>query len=268
MKRIMLLLLLAALLLGCTRDYTNSTNGEVIETDDEGNNSATPSGNQGTGSDPDEEGTPDLFTPTPIADPFESLYGCEIEVKFISGPLESNSIAFTALEQDYFFDKEDKFEPGQGTGVYYGFLHYFILHSSYINSNILRPTEAEFLRKYLEYWGESGSEYIQSQMDSLEGSEVIWFCDGRQVFQTELNGIIRLSNKASNDLWMEPENLEQILEDREGLVSEWIGGFNETDLPYLYIGFCGWGPESVGDERYSYYRYLIRFDVIEIFPSN
>jgi len=260
----MTLFILAVTLLGCTPQTINTSENV---TGDEGNNmetSATIS--------PNAEVTTDEvnnhFTPTPTPDPFESLYGCEMQVIFTSGPLASNSADFTVLDQDYFFDKDDKFDPGQGTGVYYGFLHYFILHSSYVKGNILRPMEAEFIRKYLEYWGESGNEYIQEQINSLEGSEVIWFCDGNQIFQTEVNGIVRLSNKASNDLWMEPENLEQILEDREGLVSEWIGEFTETEVPYLYIGFCGWGPKSSGDERYAYYRYVIRFDVLDTSIQN
>jgi hypothetical protein len=201
-----------------------------------------------------------IQTPTP--DPFSSLYGCEMEVMFISGPLEKKSAEFTVLGRDYFLDKGDKFAPGKGTSIYYKAQQYFILHSSFVNGNILRPMEAEFLRKYLEYWGITGDQFIQGQIDRLVGSEVYWICDGQLAFKTRINGIVRLSHEASNRLWLEPENLEQILEDREGLASEWVGEMEETDIPYLYIGFCGWGPESKGDERFTYFRYLIRFEIL------
>lgn len=261
MKRIIFLCLLVLLLFGCSPGPTTEPDDQADKTEEATNPSETSSSSNEAGPDGDDEDISESFTPTPTPDPFSSLYGCEMEVKFVSGPLESKSTNFTVLDQDYFFDKQDKFDPGKGTGVYYEFLHYFILHSSYYKGNILRPLEAEFLRKYLENWGETENEYIQYQMDSLEGSEAAWFCNGKQVFQTEVNGIIRLSHKASEDLWIEPENLEQILKDREGLVSEWIGEINETDHPYLYIGFCGWGSDTLGDDRFAYFRYLIRFEV-------
>ncbi len=201
-------------------------------------------------------------SPTPTPDPFADLYGCEMELEFISGSLESRKTRFTILGKDYFKDKGDLFDPGTGTSIYYESQHYFIVHSSYVNGNILDPMEAEFIRKYLEYWGDTGPEYIQDQINSLEGSRVVWKCSGKEIFLTRINGIVRLSHEASNRLWLEPRSLEQIIEDREGLVSEWIGEFKDTDQPILYIGFCGWGPRSLGDSRFTYYRYLIKFDVL------
>jgi hypothetical protein len=199
--------------------------------------------------------------PTPTENPFSTFYGCDMTINFVDGPLESKSTDFKVLGMDYFYDKGDKFDPGKGTSVYYQYQHYFILHSSFVNGNILRPMEAEFIRKYLEYWGESGEQYVQEQIDSLIGSEVTWSCNGETLFQTKIDSITRLSHEASQDLWMNPENLNQILVDREGEEDEWIGENQPTTEPYLYTGFCGWGPESAGDERFTYFRYVIRFTI-------
>ena len=202
-----------------------------------------------------------IITPTPTENPFATLYNCDMQLQFVSGPLESKTTEFKVLGQDYFVDKEDKFDPGKGTSIYYQFQHYFIVHSSYVNGNILRPMEAEFIRKYLEYWGESGSQYIQGQMDSLIGSEVNWVCDGQVVFHTKIDGITRLSHDAAQDLWVNPDSLEQILVAREGIESEWIGEITPTTEPHLYIGFCGWGPSDLDSNRFTYYRYVLRFIV-------
>jgi len=43
------------------------------------------------------------------------------------------------------------------------------------------------------------------------------------------------------------------------LTSEWVGEISFGDSGSIYIGFCGWGPEAEKEDRYSYYRYLIRF---------
>jgi len=201
-------------------------------------------------------------TPTPEPDPFTSFYGCDMEIQILSGPLESDTSAFHVLDESYFDDKGDKFNIGKGTGVFYAQQPYLILHSSYINANILRPMEAEFLRKYLENWGNHGTEFIQTQIDSLVGSEVLWICDGNAVFKTRINGITRLSHEASNRLWLKPEELEDLLIAREGLVSEWVGEIPVSDETVLYLGFCGWGPKSLDSGRYTYFRYLIQFEVI------
>lgn len=198
-------------------------------------------------------------SPTPTENPFATLYNCEMSLEFLTGPLESKTTDFKVLGLDYFYDKSDKFDPGKGTSIYYQYQHYFILHSSYANGNILRPMEAEFIRKYLEYWGESGQKYVQGQIDSLIGSDVTWTCDGDTIFHTKIDGITRLSHLASEDLWLNPDSLVQILNNKEGDESEWIGEIEPTTEPYLYIGFCGWGPESSADDRFTYYRYLIRF---------
>ena len=200
-------------------------------------------------------------TPTSTPNPFAGLYGCEMQLDFISGPLESKGTQFNVLGEDYFSDKGDKFKPGKGTSIYYQDQHYFIIHSSYVNGNILRPMEGEFIRKYLEYWGSSGTAYIQGQIDNLIGSEVIWSCDGKQIFSTKISGIAHLSHEASNRLWLEPENLEQIVVQREGLASEWVGEITPTEEPHLYIAFCGWGPNDSATDRFTYFRYLIQFEI-------
>ena len=199
---------------------------------------------------------------TPTAHPFPDLYNCEIKMKFTSGPLEGKSSEFLILGQEYFDDKGELFYPGEKTAVFYDGPKYLILHSAFQNGNVLRPLEAEFIRKYLEYWGESGTDYIQTQMDSLIGSEIEWSCGDQVVFRTKVKEIIRLSAVASEELWQEPIYLRQILLRHEGLVSEWIGEMDPFFMDTFYLGFCGWGPENTGDERYTYYRYLINFDMI------
>ncbi|QRN83882.1 hypothetical protein JR338_03800 [Chloroflexota bacterium] len=203
--------------------------------------------------------TENVITPTPTENPFATLYDCDMKLEFVSGPLESKTTEFKVLGQDYFVEKEDKFDPGKGTSIYYQFQHYFILHSSYVNGNVLRPMEAEFIRKYLEYWGESGSQYIQGQIESLIGTEVNWVCDGQVIFNTKIDGITRLSHEASQDLWVNPDSLVQILMNKEGIESEWIGGMLPTTEPHLYVAFCGWGPASLDAGRYTYFRYVLRF---------
>lgn len=203
--------------------------------------------------------TENVITPTPTENPFATLYDCDMKLEFVSGPLESKTTEFKVLGQDYFVEKEDKFDPGKGTSIYYQFQHYFILHSSYVNGNVLRPMEAEFVRKYLEYWGESGSQYIQGQIESLIGTEVNWVCDGQVIFNTKIDGITRLSHEASQDLWVNPDSLVQILMNKEGIESEWIGGMLPTTEPHLYVAFCGWGPASLDAGRYTYFRYVLRF---------
>jgi hypothetical protein len=199
---------------------------------------------------------------TPTPDPFSQLYNCEMEISFTSGPLENKSADFSVLGKDYFLDKADKFAPGKGTGIFYESQRYFIIHSSYINGNILRPMEGEFLRKYLEYWGGTGNQYIQGQIDSLIGSQAIWRCDGDETFQTSIDGIMRLSHEASDRLWLNPQDLQQIISDKEGEESEWVGELPASPGEVLYLSFCGWGPESLGNERYTHYRYLLQFTVV------
>ena len=208
--------------------------------------------------------TPAAAVPTasPTLDPFSTLYNCDMEISFTSGPLESKSTDFKVLGLDYFQDKGDKFDPGKGTGIYYEAQHYFIIHSSYVNGNILRPMQAEFIRKYLEYWGESGSKYIEGQMQNLIGSEVLWSCDGKLIFKTRIDSVVRLSHVVTEDVWLNPENLISILYNTETKGEDWLGEMTYSSDPHLYVGFCGWGPQSSGDARFTYFRYIIRF-VIE-----
>lgn len=194
-------------------------------------------------------------------EPFPDLYNCKIELTFTSGPLSGSKTAFTVLGRDYFGNKGDRFFPGKNTAVYYDFPGYLILHSAFYNGNMLKPLEAEFIRYYLEYWGESGTAYIQGNIDSLIGSTVIWTCNDEPIFTSQIRQIVRLSQVASDELWIEPRNLEQILVKKEGLVSEWVGEMNITSEPTLYLGFCGWGPENSGANRFTYYRYLMNFDL-------
>ena len=202
-----------------------------------------------------------LMEPTPTPYTFPDLYNCSMELTFTSGPLAGNSTDFTILGEDYFTEKGDNFFPGKNTAVYYDPPRYLILHSAFQNGNMLKPLEAEFIRFYLEYWGDSGNAFVQGNIDSLIGSTVTWSCDDEILFSSYIRDIVRLSQVASNQLWLEPQNLEQILTDKEGLVSEWIGDMEITSDPTIYLGFCGWGPVASGDQRFAYYRYLINFDL-------
>jgi hypothetical protein len=216
-----------------------------------------------TASTADQDNTVDATpSPTPTPDPFSTLYGCSMALQFVSGPLESKNTQFDVLGLDYFQDKGDKFKPGKGTGIYYEDQHYFIIHSSFVNGNVLRPMEAEFIRKYLEYWGSSGSKYVQGQIDSLIDSEVLWVCNGELTFRTRIDSITRLSHEATNDIWLNPQNLEEIIARRDGIEEEWIGQMEPTDDPHLYLGFCGWGPDEDAPDRYTYFRYLFRFEIL------
>lgn len=203
-------------------------------------------------------------TPTPTATPtiIPDLYGTYMELRFTSGPLEDYGTTFTMVERQYFYDKGDLFDVGKNTGVFYEDLRYLILHSGYEDSTLTNALEAEFLRKYLESWGNSGNDYIESQMETLKGSKMIWISDYQKAIEVELVDVIRLSHEASSELWLEPENLLQIIEDREGNASEWIGEMNQSDTPSVYLAFCGWGPSSVTEDRSIYYRYVIRFEIL------
>ncbi len=203
--------------------------------------------------------TTSTLATTPTLDPFSTFYNCDMQIAFTSGPLESKSTEFKVLGLDYFQDKGDRFDPGKGTSIYYEAQHYFIIHSSFVNGNILRPMQAEFLRKYLEYWGESGSKYVEGQIQNLIGSEATWICDGTVLFTTKINGIVRLSHVESNDVWLNPENLQRILFNSEVNSSDRLGEMSYTSEPHLYLGFCGWGSQSSGDERFTYYRYIFQF---------
>lgn len=243
------------LLTGCASPTVTPESSEPV------NQTITPGDNDATDTPEVEETNISTPSATPTPDLFASLYGCEMELVFKSGPLESKGTTFTVLGEDYFTNKDDKFKPGKGTGVYYIDQHYFIIHSSFVNGNILRPMEAEFMRKYLEYWGTSGNAYVEGQIDSLIGSDITWTCDGEIVFETKINGITRLSHEASNHLWLNPEDLEQIILDREGLTSEWISEISPIEEPHLYMAFCGWSPDSETSDRFTYYRYLFQFTI-------
>ncbi len=204
------------------------------------------------------------LTPTPTATPtiIPDLYGCEMELRFTSGPLERNGTTFTMIDRTYFYDKGDKFDTGKNTGLFYEDQHYLILHSGYLSGNLTNPLEIEFLRKYLELWGNNDSSYIENQIQSLVGSEMVWICDAQQAINVKLAEVVRLSHEASSDLWLNPENIFQIIQDRDGEPSEWIGDIQDFDQKSVYLGFCGWGPPEITQNRSIYYRYILRFDVL------
>lgn len=214
----------------------------------------------------------EILDPTPVptkmlpiipenVDSAPDLYGCEMRIEFSSGPLADQISKFEVLDESYFEDKGEKFAVGKGTAVYYESQPYLILHSSYVNGNVLKPMEAEFIRKYLENWGRNGDEYIQGQIDSLIGSQVNWYCGEDLVLETIISSIARLSHAASERLWLQPTEIEDILTDKEGLASEWIGEITPTDEPNIYLGFCGWGPTNLEYGRYTYFRYLLNFTI-------
>ena len=203
-------------------------------------------------------------TPTPTATPtiVPILYGCAMEIRFISGPMEGYSTTFTMVEREYFYDKGDKFDPGKNTGVFYEIQRYLILHSGYQYGNLSNPLEAEFIRKYLESWGNNNQDYVEGQIEALKGSEMIWICNNQEAVRVELVEVIRLSHEASSQLWLDPQNFNQIIADREGDASEWIGEMQQNVPPSVYISFCGWGPPTITANRSIYYRYIMRFEIL------
>ena len=88
-----------------------------------------------------------------------------MELRFTSGPLDTQGTEFTVLGRDYFQDKGDQFAMGKGTGIFYETQRYFILHSAFINNPLPEPMEVEFLRRYLENWGNHGIGHIQTKID-------------------------------------------------------------------------------------------------------
>jgi hypothetical protein len=210
----------------------------------------------------EQQPTPKISTPASFVMP--NLYGCEATIEFVSGPLKGKSRQFSILDKSYFEDKGDKFAVGKGTGVFYQDTPYLILHSSYVNGNLLKPMEAEFIRKYLENWGEKEESYINGQINNLNGSQVNWYCADKLILKTSIYNIVRLSHEASNQLWLEPTQINLILEEKKGVQSEWIGETLKSDDPSIYLGFCGWGSSTIENGRYTYLRYLINFTIHEL----
>ena len=167
------------------------------------------------------------------------------------------------LDRSYFQDKGDKFDPGKQTGIFYENQRFLLLHSGYLGGNPLYPLESEFIRKYLELWGNNDSSYIEDQIQSLIGSEMVWSCKDQKTINLQLSEIIRLSHTATNQLWLDPANLLTIIENREGEPSEWIGAINNPTQRSIYFGFCGWGPPEIAQNRSIYYRYVFRFDIMD-----
>lgn len=202
-------------------------------------------------------------TPSPTPTVVPNLYGCRIEINFTAGPLEGEGTSFSMLDETYFYDKGDKFDTGKNTGIFYDTERYMILHSGYNGGNILSPLEIEFLRKYLELWGNEEMDYIEGQIADLIGSEAIWRCDGQEIMVTKVKDVVRFSHEASTRLWLEPQNLFEILETREGEPSEWIGEIDQMIPETAYLGFCGWGPPGIAEGRSTYFRYLVQFEIVD-----
>ena len=153
-------------------------------------------------------------TTIPTPDNLASLYGCETIITFTSGPLKNQISKFTVLDRDYFEDKGDKFALGKGTAVFYEKTPYLILHSSFLNGNILKPMEAEFIRKYLEHWGKKDNDYIQQQIDQLIGSEIEWLCNGEYLLTTRSTALLGCLTSIGK-VMVEPEEIENILIERK-----------------------------------------------------
>lgn len=204
-------------------------------------------------------------TPSPTATPtiIPDLYGCDMELRFTSGPLEGTGTLFSMIDRSYFYDKGDKFDTGKNTGVFYEDQRYLILHSGYQDGNLSNPLEIEFLRKYLELWGNNEIAYIEEQIQTLISSEMVWICNSQRSVNLRLAEVVRLSHQASNQLWLNPTDILQIIEERDGEPSEWIGDIKDTSQKSVYLGFCGWGPPEITQDRSIYYRYVLRFEIID-----
>lgn len=217
------------------------------------------------GIDPVQQATPSPSpSPSPTPTLVPDLYGCEMSITFVSGPLMGRGADFSMLDETYFEDKEGKFDPGKNTGLFYQEANHLILHSGYLGGNRNMPLEIEFLRFYLEEWAdEQEPGLILAQIEQLLGSEMIWRCNGELALRLRINSIARLSHEASTRLWLEPWNIDDILAMREGIETEWIGRIEPLDKPMVFMNFCGWGPPWVAQDRSVYYRYLFQFEIIK-----
>jgi hypothetical protein len=186
-----------------------------------------------------------------------------MELRFISGPLDGTGTTFTMIDRSYFYDKGDKFDTGKNTGLFYEDQHYIILHSGYLGGNLSNPLEIEFLRKYIELWGNNEKAYIEDQIHTLIGSEMVWICDAQETINLKLAEVVRLSHQSSNELWLNPTDILQIIEEKGGDSSEWIGDIEDTPQKSVYLGFCGWGPPEITQNRSIYYRYVLRFETVD-----
>jgi len=240
--------------LSMTPDYGLINNSETNETSNTNDSTPTPSMTF----------TP-THTPTPTSTPtiIPDLYGCDMEIRFTSGPLDGVGTTFKMIDRSYFHDKGDTFDTGKNTGLFYEEQHYLILHSGYLGGNFSRPLEIEFLRKQLELWGNNDTTYIKDQIQTLIGSEMVWICDAQETINLRLAEVVRLSHEASNDLWLNPTDILQIIDERAGDSAQWIGEIKDANQKSVYLGFCGWGPPEITQDRSTYYRYVIRFEVID-----
>lgn len=198
--------------------------------------------------------------PTATLTVVPELLGCEMTLQFASGPLAGEEISFAVLDESYFGDKGDKFDLGKNTGVFYMESNLLVLHSGYKTLGIT-SLEAEPIRFYLEGWGNKGPEAIEEKMAEMLGSTLVWACEGQAPFASELTAIARLSHQASQDLWLRPWALGEILEQHEGEAAEWVGGYDQIRPNAVHLSFCGWGPSSLKAERYTYFRYVLGFEI-------
>ncbi|OGC54774.1 hypothetical protein A2200_01390 [candidate division WWE3 bacterium RIFOXYA1_FULL_41_11] len=130
-------------------------------------------------------------------------------------------------------------------------------HSGYYRNN---PLQAEPLRYYFEYWGASDKAVEEKLTQSLGSTGKIQIGDSE--VKVTVAAAIRVDNTAAGEIQLYPEKMLDIVTDEKYSVIGDRTPFNnaKNSEHNIMLNFCGWGP----DNNYSYYRYVILLDVLEI----
>ncbi|KKS31361.1 hypothetical protein A2380_02725 [candidate division WWE3 bacterium RIFOXYB1_FULL_43_24] len=130
-------------------------------------------------------------------------------------------------------------------------------HSGYYKDT---PLQAEPLRFYFEQWGASDKAVLDKLGRAL-GSNGVLKVDGIEV-NVSVVAAIRVDSAAATEIQLYPEKVLDIVTDEKYAV---IGDRIPFDIAKnnkhgIMLNFCGWGP----DNNYSYFRYVVLLDVLEM----
>ncbi|KKS06713.1 hypothetical protein A3K01_01680 [candidate division WWE3 bacterium RIFOXYD1_FULL_43_17] len=131
-------------------------------------------------------------------------------------------------------------------------------HSGYHRND---PLQAEPLRFYFEKWGAS-DKAVEDKLTQSLGSKGTLRVGNAEVKVT-VAAAIRVDNAAAIEIQLYPEKILDIVTDEKYTVIGDRIPFNiaKDSTHRIMINFCGWdGP----GKNYSYYRYVIIFDVFEV----
>jgi len=129
-------------------------------------------------------------------------------------------------------------------------------HSGYYRNTSL---QAELLRFFFERWGASDKAVLDKLTQALRSTGVLKV-DTASV-KVIVAAAIRIDNAAAKEIQLYPETILDIVTDEKYSVIGDRTLFNNAKSGHkIIVNFCGWGP----DNNYSYYRYVILLDVLEI----